>query len=56
MNIDHIYITNFLYILMNLVGAASENNNQSFFESILDADIPLKVKWHNNSYIKIPVN
>jgi hypothetical protein len=25
-------------ILMNLVGAASENNNQSFFESILDAD------------------
>jgi hypothetical protein len=23
---------------MNLVGAASENNNQSFFESILDAD------------------
>jgi hypothetical protein len=25
-------------ILMNLVGAASENNNHSFFESILDAD------------------
>ena len=25
-------------ILMNFVCAASENNNQSFFESILDAD------------------
>ena len=25
-------------------------------ETIKDAKIPLKVKWYNNSYIKIPIN